>query len=495
MTSSPPRHLVAWLASVAAARPTAPALVSESRVTTYAELWSRAGGIAKHLLQDPRVEHRSRVGIIGTNEPAYIETFLGILRAGMVAVPLNPMLDVPSLLAQLTVVEASAVVIGDVTADVADGLAANGHTLDLGQLRTDSTPTSSGARLPGIQPSSPAAIIPTSGSTGLPRGVLHTHATLLHCALQLSSAMPFRPDDRNVAFLPFFAAIPEQVLPTLCTGGSVDVVRRFDVELVADVCRRATCFDAIPTIMARLLDEAPLDALAGLRRVYFASEPMPPAVLSRWHESLPMVETHQFYGMTELVPGTSASHAMLLADPTTVGVPFPTTSLSKHAETGELLLRSPAQMRGYYNDPEASADALGPNGALKTGDLGEVDERGWLHLTGRLKDCIISGGLNIAPIEIEAFACNHPAVSAAAVVGIPDARWGETPVVIGVARNGSPLSPDILLKHCRTGLKGFKRPSAAGVVDMLPMTGIGKVAKQALRDKVLAGEIDLVRSE
>jgi acyl-CoA synthetase (AMP-forming)/AMP-acid ligase II len=222
---------------------------------------------------------------------------------------------------------------------------------------------------------------------------------------------------------------------------------------------------------------------------------MPPALLRRWHEALPGVETHQFYGMTELVPATTASHRMLVEDPTTVGIAFPTTSVTIEDESGELLVRGPAQMRGYYNDPQMTAAALNANGAIKTGDLGRIDERGWVYLTGRSKDLIISGGLNVAPAEIEAIACHHPAVGAAAVVGIPDPRWGETPIVIGVARDGSGLTPAALLAHCREGLKGFKRPSGAALVDVLPSTGIGKIAKQLLRDQIVRGEIALVRAE
>lgn len=495
MTAPPAQTLVGWLSSVASAQAARPALIGGGQETTYAEMWARAGGMARYLLDDAAIAPGSRIAVIGANEPAYIEVFLGILRAGHVAVPLNPMLDVTSLLAQIDMVEASLVVLGNVGADVAEGLTGSCRTLSLRTLRAGSTPVFGRGRLPSVRPESAAAIIPTSGSTGAPRGALHTQATLLHCSQQLSFALPIRPDDRTVAFLPFFASIPEQVLPILCNGGAVDVIPRFDVELVTEACRRSTCFDAIPTIMARLLDEAPHDALAGLRWVSFASEPMPPTTLRRWHEALPGVETHQFYGMTEVVPATTASHRMLLEDPTTVGMPFPTSLVTQDPATGELLVRSPAQMRGYYNNRAASAAALTESSAIKTGDLGTIDERGWVRLTGRLKDLIITGGLNVAPAEIEAFACDHPLVGAAAVVGIPDARWGETPVVIGVARDGSGLTPDVLLSHCRDGLKGFKRPSAAALVDILPSTGIGKIAKNLLRDQIVRGEIALVRAE
>ena len=495
MTAPPAQTLVGWLSAVASAQASRPALFGDGHEISYAEMWSRAGGMARYLLDDAALPAGTRVAIIGANEPAYLEAFLGILRAGHVAVPLNPMLDVASLLAQIDLVEASLVVLGDVGADVAEGLISSRRSLSLNVLREQSTPFAGRGKLPSVRPESAAAIIPTSGSTGVPRGVLHTQATLLHCAQQLSAALPIRPDDRSVAFLPFFASIPEQVLPILINGGSIDVVPRFDVDRIAEACKQSTCFDAIPTIMGRLLDEAPIAALANLRWVSFASEPMPPSTLRRWHDALPGVQAHQFYGMTELVPATTASHAMLLDDPTTVGIAFPTTLVTQDGESGQLLVRSPAQMRGYYKDRSASAAAVTENGSIKTGDLGRIDERGWVYLTGRLKELIITGGLNVAPAEIEAVACHHPAVGAAAVVGIPDVRWGETPVVIGVARDGSALTPDMLLSHCRQALKGFKRPSAAGVVDMLPSTGIGKIAKNLLRDQIVRGEITLVRAE
>lgn len=464
-----------------------------SQEITYNEMWSRAGGIANYLLADNAIPAGSRIGLIGANEPAYIEAFLGILRAGHVAVPLNWMLDADSIIAQLEMADAASVIIGDVTSDLADALEATGHSLRLKTVWNESTPSFGGTKLPPLRAQQLALIVPTSGSTGLPKGVMHTHATLLHCALQISGALPFRSDDRNVCFLPFFASIPEQVLPSFCTGGSIDVLPRFDLDRVADACRRATCFDTIPTLMARLLDEAPLDAIANLRWIYFASEPMPPSVLKRWHEQLPTVEAHQFYGMTELVPATYAPHSMMLDDLETVGVPFPTTRLTQD-ESGELLISGPAQMQGYFNNKAATKGALTPTGLIKTGDLGRLDERGRVYLTGRSKDIIISGGLNVAPSEIEAFACHHPAVGAAAVIGVPDPKWGETPVVIGVPRDGASLEPTDLLTYCREGLKGFKRPSAAAVVASLPSTGIGKIAKNLLRDQILSGEISVVHA-
>jgi acyl-CoA synthetase (AMP-forming)/AMP-acid ligase II len=478
-----PETLVAWIAAVARAHARRPAVHGDGLCWSYAELWERAGGIARHLLRDRGLRPGDRVGLVGANEPAYLAAYLGVLRAGCVAVPLNTMLDVADMRAQLAHVDAAGTIVGGVDPATRDGLAG----WPLHDLGTHGTGT-----LPEPGPGSPACIFLTSGSTGKPKGVVHSQGSLLHMALQLACALPFGPDERSIAFLPFFAAA-EQVLPVLCTGGSLDVLPGFDPERIAAAARHATSFDAVPTVMARLLDQAPLDDLAHLRWVSFASEPMPASLLRRWWDALPGVATYQFYGMTELVPVTVASDRLQREEPTSVGVPFPTARLS--AIDGELVCRSPAQMLGYHGDDEATAAAMTADGAIRTGDLGRIDERGRVFLTGRLKDLIISGGLNVAPAEIEAVACEHPGVLTAVVVGIPDERWGETPVVVAVPARDNGIAARDVLHHCRRELTSFKRPSAAALVDVLPATGIGKSAKAVIRQQILDGEIALVRAD
>ena len=487
--------LLGRIESVVAAQGARPALSYDGRVQSYAQLWDRAGSIARYLLEEAAVPVGGCVSIVGSNESAYIESFLGVLRAGLVAVPINPMLDARSVEGQLRLVEAKAALVGSVDRELADAIPEFCPAWTFADIAGGAPPTAGRLPVPGHD--RPACIIPTSGSTGQPKGVVHTQSTLLQCATDLAGELPFRPDDRGIAFLPLFASIPEQVLPTLCTGGSLEIIPRYDPERIAAACATATCFDAIPTLMGRLLDQVDIRHLENLRWVCFASEPMPAALLKHWQEALPDVETCQFYGMTELVPATVATHEMLLDDPSTVGRPFPNARVVTEtgSEPGELLLRSPAQMVGYHRDELATAAAFTPDGFLKTGDLGWVDERGWVHLDGRLKELIITGGLNVAPAEIEAVACQHPAVAAAAAIGVPDSRWGETPIVVAVANSNNGLTAEGLLAHCRRGLKGFKRPSGAAVVTAMPSTGIGKVAKQLLREQILNGEISVVRAQ
>lgn len=493
-----PETIVAWLARVVEGHRHRPALVANGQTWSYGELWERAREIAESLLQEPVFQSGARVGLIGRNTPGYVAAYIGVMRAAGTVVPLNERLDAAEIRDQLELVGACSLIDADPQAAWGDRLGGGLPTWTVNGLRGGRR-----AAMPSVSADSKACILLTSGSTGRPKGVVHTHRALLHSALRLAAALPFGPGERSVAFLPFFASMPEQVLPALLSGGALETIDQFDPERIARACRDATCFDAVPTIMARLLDEADHDALRQLGWICFASEPMPVALLERWWDSLPGVATHQIYGMTECLPITYAGPAHLRVKPCSVGLPYPTSEVFVIGADGERLppgvpgevaCRTPALMAGYLGDPGATSEVMTASGAIRTGDLGELDEHGALSLTGRLKDLIISGGLNVAPAEVEAAACRHPAVASAVVVGIPDPRWGETPVVVAVPMSGTPLRPGDLLSFCRTELSGFKRPSGAALVDSLPLTGIGKSAKSVVRDRILNGEITLVRS-
>jgi len=493
----PPDTLVAWLAAVTAARPGRLAVLDDGDEWTYQRLWDRARDVAGWLQRRSGFEPGRRVALIGANEPGYLAAYFGVLRAGGVVVPLNTLLSVADLHAQIELVDCAGALVGDLAPELAEGI---GEACPVWPL---SAVGAAAAALPALGPQSPACVLLTSGSTGRPKGVLHTHGTMLHAALQIAAAFPFACDERSVAFLPFFASIPEHVLPTMVTGGALHTIRHFDPERISAACSDATSFDAVPTLMARLLDHGDVKALRSLRWVMFASEPMPHALLERWWEVLPATETHQLYGMTELLTITNAPDRLLRREPQIVGAPFATSVVSVVDEhgvelpdgaEGEVICRSPARMAEYLDDAPATARALTDGGAMRTGDLAVIDERGHLRLTGRLKDLIISGGLNISPAEIEAVACRHPLVSAAAVVGVPDARWGETPVVVAVAADGAGVSAADVLGFCRAELSGFKRPTGAAVMDSLPLTGIGKSSKAEILRRVLEGEVELVRA-
>lgn len=484
--------IVSTIDAVARSRPSSPAVVEERMTWTYAELWSRAEEYAR-VVRTRGVQQGQPVGIIGQNAARYVAAYLGVLRAGCAIVPVSTMLDARSVREQLDLVGVRTVIVGQVSEEVRDTLEDGFEVVEL----ADPGHADYATRLPVILPSATGSFMLTSGSTGRPKGVEHTHESLLHAVSQMARAFPFAETDRAVVFLPMYTCIPEGVLPVLCRGGSLEVLPGFDVDRVADACTRATTFDAVPTVLSRLLENAPLHKLADLRWILFASEPMPVPLLEAWWEELPTVETHQFYGMTELLTITAASHELLRAVPQTVGRAFPGTRLrlgplDGHDAAGEILASSPSRMLRYYGDPATTTQALTAQGELRTGDLGRLDDSGHLFLTGRLKDIIITGGLNVAPAEIEEVAYTHGGVQEVMVVGVPSERWGETPVVVAVPKPDHEVTAQALLDYCRSTLAGFKRPSAAALVPSLPTTGIGKGDKAMIRKLIADGEINLV---
>lgn len=489
--------LLEALGSVAATRPDRPALSFRGRRTTHGELWAGAAAAADALRRVAAVGSGGRVALIGLNSDRFLVAYLGILRSNAAAVPLNHLLRPEEIVSQLDIVDAGVCLVGEVDPAVRAALEARCRVVSLDGLEGDPD-----VALPPPDPSAVATILLTSGTTGQPKGALHTQATMLVATREMLARLPFSPQDVSIAFLPFFAAIPEQVLPTLAAGGSLEIVPRYDLAEVADACERATTFDAVPTIMARLLDGVEPRRLGRLRWVMFASEPMPPPLLERWWTTLPATRTHQFYGMTEMLTITAADDPMMRAEPRTVGTPFPASRVRildesgrelPPGEEGEVVCASPARMGGYLPEGIDPATWSRPDGAMRTGDLGRFDGAGRLFLTGRIKDLIISGGMNVAPAEIEAVACRHPSVASAVVVGVPDPRWGETPIVVAVAAQGAQLSPAELLRHCRSGLAGYKRPTGAAIVEHFPVTGIGKSSKAEIRSMILRGELELLR--
>jgi fatty-acyl-CoA synthase len=269
--------------------------------------------------------------------------------------------------------------------------------------------------------------------------------------------------------------------------------------------RAVTTMMGVPaTYMFLAQDPSFHDAdLTSLRLAVVGGAPMPEPLLELWRER--GVDIVQGYGLTEAAPNVlclppeDATRKIGFA-----GKPYPHVEVALRdpesgdllagAATGELVVRGPNVFSGYWRDPEATAGAFA-DGWLLTGDVAECDADGYYRIVDRIKDMFISGGENVYPAEIEAVLHAHPAVAEAAVVGIPDERWGETPVVVAVPARDNGLAAHDVLRHCRRELTSFKRPSAAALVEELPATGIGKSAKAVIRQRILDGEIALVRAD
>ncbi|MFN8217764.1 MAG: class I adenylate-forming enzyme family protein [Solirubrobacterales bacterium] len=491
-----PATLLGWLREVTHAQGSRPAVGDGTETWSYHRLWDAAGRVAQGLRRDGAAAAPA-VALIGTNSPAYLAAYLGVMRSGSMVVPLNHRNSLADLRQQLELVGADLCVAAGADDGLLAGLGEACSVLDAGRL-LETEPV---VDIPEPDADDPALCVLTSGSTGAPKGVVHSQGTLLHAGLQLLGALPINRDDVGLAFLPFFASAPEHALPLLLGGAALRTTVGFDPDEICDACDEVTSFDAVPTAIGRLLELGNHAQLRKLKWISFASEPMPATLLERWREEVPTVAAHQFYGLTELLPATHADPVMMREASGTVGTPYPTTALRivdeeldevGIGEEGEVVCWSPARMSGYLDAPAQTAEALTDDGALRTGDIGHLDERGRLFLTGRRKELIISGGLNVSPAEIEAAAYRCPGVAAAAVIGMPDSRWGETPVLIAVASRGESLSATDLLRHCEGELAGYKRPSAAAVLPDLPVIGIGKSAKAVLRERIMRGELTLV---
>lgn len=493
--------ILARIEEVATQRPDARVLIEGGRELTYADFWRQTGEVAVRLL-GMGVGFGERVAIVGPNSSEYLTAYFGILRAGAVVVPLNGLLSRAELADQLVFADTWGCV--DVGVDDETRQALESAARVVGKEVLDPDPSAARVELPVVPPSAEAAVLMSSGSTGGgPKGVVHTHASIWSATRQLVGSFPWAADDATIAFLPMFTAMGEQILPALAVGAAIVPVRGFDVAEICKACEFATTMDIIPTLMARLLEGGDHEALNSLRWLMFASEPMPVTLLEAWWRELPDVATYQFYGMTEMLPLAFATPELMRQAPGSVGEAFTDSDLRvlgadglpvAAGEVGEVACTNLGRMAGYFRDPAATDSVVIGEHGMRTGDLGYLDDRGRLFLTGRIKDIIISGGMNLAPAEIEGVAAQHEGVLVAAVIGVPDERWGETPVVIAVPRPGQRVEAEELLAFCRSRLSGYKRPSAAAIVPDLPSTGIGKVAKRQLRRAVDEGEIRLVRA-
>ena len=305
--------------------------------------------------------------------------------------------------------------------------------------------------------------------------------------------------------MPMFhiGGVAQTEIGTLSKRGTYVLLPRFDAgEVLAAIeTHRASVFLAVPTMLMLMLEHPDLASrdLSSLETLYSGATAVPAVLVERVKAAFDC-QFEITFGQTEAHGSICHTH---LDDPPalqaeTVGQPLPQIDL-KIADpasgeilptgcTGEICIRGYQTMIEYFDMPEATAAALRADGWLHTGDLGTMDENGYVRISGRLKDVIIRGGENISPREIEELLARHPGVAEVAVVGAPDQRWGETVVaVIRVAGGGAATTPEDLHAYCRDNLAAYKTPSGWCFVDELPITATGKIQKSVLRDSIAGG--------
>jgi len=362
------------------------------------------------------------------------------------------------------------------------------------------------ARVASIGPDDPSDVVFTSGTTGNPKGVVMAHAQALRAYLDWCDWAGLRTGDRYLIVNPFFHIFGYKAgcLASLMRGATIYPLAVFDAGIVLEIVEREriTVLPGAPTLYQSLLD-APDRArrdISSLRLAVTGAADIPVELIRRVREELPFERILTGYGLTEAGtvtgsrPDDDFEHIA-----TTVGVPWPgfevrtVTQSGADAgvdEPGEVVVRGETVMRGYLDDPEATAAAIDADGWLHTGDLGTFDAEGYLRIVGRIKDMFIVGGFNAYPAEIENLLLRHPSISQVAVIGVPDERLGEVGMAFVVPEPGAPADAAEIIHWSRANMANYKAPRRVEFVDALPLNATGKVVKDELRARVLAAKGD-----
>jgi HIP---CoA ligase len=345
--------------------------------------------------------------------------------------------------------------------------------------------------LPDVGPDDLSDVMFTSGTTGKPKGVMTTHAQSLRAFASWSELVGLRQGDRYLVVNPFFHTFGYKagIVASLMRGATVVPHAVFDASAVLARIpeERITMLPGPPALYQTILNDPALERadISSLRLAVTGAATLPVELIHRMGKDLGFETVVTGYGLTECTGiATMCRHD---DDPetiaTTSGRAIPDVEVAV-ADDGEILVRGYNVMRGYWDDPEQTAAAVDRDGWLHTGDIGVLDERGYLKITDRKKDMFIVGGFNAYPAEIENVLVTHPDVAQAAVVGAPDDRLGEVGVAFVVAKSGRAVAEDDVIAYCRERMANFKVPRRVEVVDALPLNASGKVLKYELRARV-----------
>ena len=484
--------------------PDQPAILFEGQRITYRELLAQVDRTARGLAS-LGIAPGERVALFLPNIPAFPIAYLATVKLGAIAVSANSMLTTGELRYVLEDAGAKALfttealmpavtpLIGDILPAhrviICEGTAPG--SLSLGALG-DGHDGPFPAR--DMDRDAPAAILYTSGTTGRQKGATLSHGNVISNMYSTDHALRVDPSDRMALFLPLFHCFGQNFIMNTAFNGAATIVlyRRFIPDTILDSIERdgVTIFCAVPTIYIGLLNAGvPRERLASVRTYFSAAATMPVEVASRWREvyGQPVLEG---YGLTETSPFACYNHEWEHR-PGSVGTPIemvemrvldPDDEEVTRGEWGEIAIKGPNVMLGYWNRPEESAEAL-RGGWFHTGDIGYMDADGYIYLVDRVKDMINAAGFKIWPREVEEVLYQNEAVKECAVAGIPDSLKGESARAWIVLRPGASWSEDAVFAYCRERMAAYKVPESVVFVDELPKSSTGKILKRVLRDQ------------
>ncbi|QXC61661.1 AMP-binding protein [Aquihabitans sp. G128] len=464
-----------WLAQWGA-DPGRPALVAgDGEEVSGAELEARSRAAAARLAAHGLVRG-DRVLVSAATSVDLVVAYVGALRLGLVVVPVNTAYRAREVAHVVADAAPRAALVDD--AERAGWVAEAAGDRPIPVLGVEvAGPTAPTPELGACVGDDPALMLYTSGTTGLPKGAPLSHGNLLASALAVGLAWRWTPEDRLVLALPLFHlhGLGVGLHGTFAAGATAILRPGFEAGDVLDAAaaHRASLFFGVPTMYARLARSGRLSELARLRLCVSGSAPLP----AELHEQVAVEGGQRIverYGMTETVMNVSNPHDGERR-PGTVGLPLPGVELRLAAGSGEIELRGPNVFAGYWQRPEATAASFDDRW-FRTGDVGQLDDDGYLRIVGRSKELIISGGYNVYPREVEDVLRAHPGVADVAVVGAPDPEWGEV-VVAHVEAAEAGVDEAALLAFGRERLAPYKRPKRVVFTDALPRNALGKVVK------------------
>jgi long-chain acyl-CoA synthetase len=492
-------NLALSLGAAAAVRPLRPAVTHGGAALTVGELWERSARAAA-MLGRQGVGRGDRVAIQLPNVPAFADFYFGVLRLGAVVVPVNPLLRAAESAYTLQDAEARVLVAWHESElpDAGPGQVEvipivepfGGDVLDLYAGDGDGAVPGDGAV--EVDPEETAVILYTSGTTGRPKGAELTHRNLGLNTRAVVRHLGIEADDVLLGTLPLFHSFGQTCTlnASLAVGARLALLTRFDATAAVELIDRegVTILMGVPTMLAGIATAAAGHGpFPGLRIAASGGAPLPREQAENF-ERVTGVAVLDTWGLSETSPAATLNRPGAIR-PGSVGRPIDGVEVRAMGEeneplpageTGQLAIRGHNVMKGYWRRPEATAAAITPDGWFLTGDLGRVDEDGFVYVVGRLKDMIIRGGLNIYPREVEEVLHRHPAVGEAAVVGVPDERLGEEVGAAVVLAPGASAEPEELRDWLRERVAPFKYPRQVWLLEELPKGPTGKILKREI---------------
>ncbi|HUZ11616.1 MAG TPA: long-chain-fatty-acid--CoA ligase [Caulobacteraceae bacterium] len=498
-------------------RPNGIALWFQGRETTYAELDRRSSQCAQALIA-AGVKPGERIGVLAKGDDLFYVLWFGALKAGACLNPVNWRLAPPEIGFVLKDAGVRLLVCGDDFAPAVQRIL--GDCPDLKTVIQFEPGHASWTDFmswigsyPAEDPGRPAAAdddviqLYTSGTTGLPKGVQLTEAN--YAATFASAAAQwarYEPGDAVLVAMPLFHVAGANIgMLALQQGAKAIVMREAEAgAIIANLEQhRIRQLFLVPALINMVLQHPSAAGadFSSVEQVYYGASPISEEVLRR-AQSVFRADFTQLYGLTEtsgvatnLSPQAHAEGRLRACGVASAGVEVRVWAHDHPAavrEVGEIQIRGPCVMKGYWNRPEATAEAIDADGWFRSGDAGYFDADGYLYVHDRVKDMIVSGGENVYPAEVENALFSHPAVADAAVIGVPDERWGEAVKAIVVLKAGAAADPPGIIAHCRERIGGYKLPKSVDFVEALPRNPSGKVLRRELRKPYWEGRERMV---